>query len=191
MGVDVPQQAITTLLQEHVAWEKQISKRSTPEYRKYKYNVLYMHYLYNAAILNIMYIYRSHLKHQANQHHEEEKDYMLTRQAVGVGTAFCDGDSAVQLEVQAADEEADEEHNEDDVGCSDDIMFPLEELCSSDDNGGYPVLFLYDCEATGGSIYKDHIIEVASSVIEPNGVFLSVTSFSSLCRSSRHICKIG
>ena len=36
MGVDVPQQAITTLLQEHVAWEKQISKRSTPEYHKYK-----------------------------------------------------------------------------------------------------------------------------------------------------------
>ena len=46
MGVDVPQQAITTLLQEHVAWEKQISKRSTPEYHKYKWNLLYIHYIY-------------------------------------------------------------------------------------------------------------------------------------------------
>ena len=56
---------------------------------------------------------------------------------------FYNGDSAVQLEVQEPDEEADEEHNEDDVGCSDDaIIFPLEELRSSDDNGGYPVLFL-------------------------------------------------
>ena len=53
MGVDVPQQAITTLLQEHMAWEKQISKRSTPEYHKYKYNLLYIHYLYNAAIVNM------------------------------------------------------------------------------------------------------------------------------------------
>ena len=53
MGVDVPQQAITTVLQEHMAWEKQISKRSTPEYHKYKDNLLYIHYLYNTAIVNM------------------------------------------------------------------------------------------------------------------------------------------
>ena len=89
MGVDVPQQAITTLLQEHVAWEKRISKRSTPEYHKYKYNLLYM----------LFCMCRSHLKYQTNQRHEEEKNYMLTQQAVGVGSAFYDGDSAVQSEV--------------------------------------------------------------------------------------------
>ena len=51
MDVDVPQCAMTILMQEHVAWEKQISKRSTPEYHKYKCNLLYIHYIYNAANL--------------------------------------------------------------------------------------------------------------------------------------------
>ena len=119
---------------------------------------------------------------------------MLTLQAVGVGTAFYDGDSAVQSEVQAEDDGGDEYHNDDAVAsCSDDAIMFLEESesPSSDDNGSSPVLFLYDCEATGGSIYKDHIIEVASLVIEPDDASVSVKSFSSLCRSSRHICKIG
>ena len=116
---------------------------------------------------------------------------MLTRQAVDVGTAFYDGDSAVQSEVQVADEE-DEDHHDDAVSYSSNgLLFSLEESHSSNSNGGCPVLFLYDCEATGGSIYKDHIIEVASLVIEPPDVCVSVVSFSSLCRSSRHICKIG
>ena len=114
---------------------------------------------------------------------------MLTRQAVGVGTAFYDGDSAVQSEVQVAE---DEDHHDDAVSYSNDgIIFPLEESHSSNSNGGCPVLFLYDCEATGGSIYKDHIIEIASLVIEPLDISIGVASFSSLCRSSHHICKIG
>ena len=117
---------------------------------------------------------------------------MLTWQAVGVGTAFYDGDSAVQSEVQVADEGEDEDHHDDAVSYSTDgILFPLEESHSSDSNGGCPVSFLYNCEATGGSIYKDRIIEVASLVIEPPDVCVSVVSFSSLCRSSCHICKIG
>ena len=49
-------------------------------------------------------IFRIHLKHQTNQCHEEEKNYMLTWQAVGVESAFYDGDRAVQSEVQVADE---------------------------------------------------------------------------------------
>ena len=82
---------------------------------------------------------------------------MLTWQAVGVGTAFYDGDSAVQSELQVADEGKNEDHNDDAVSYSNNgIIFPLEESYSSDINGSCPVLFLYDREATGGSIYKDH-----------------------------------
>ena len=78
---------------------------------------------------------------------------MLTWQAVGIGTAFYDRDRAVQSEVQA-DEGADEEHNDDAVGCSNDsTMFPFEELLSCDNSGNYPVLFLYNCKGTGGNIY--------------------------------------
>lgn len=121
---------------------------------------------------------------------------MLTLQAVGVGTAFYDGDSAVQSEVQAEDDEGvgDEYHNDDAVAsCSDNGAIMLEESGSpsSNNNSSSPVLFFYDCEATGGSIYQDHIIEVASLVIESDDASVSVKSFSSLCRSSRHICKIG
>ena len=38
-----------------------------------------------------------------------------------------------------------------------------------------------DCKATGGNICKDRIIEVASLVIEPNDVPVSIASFSLLC----------
>ena len=69
-------------------------------------------------------------------------------------------------------------------------MFPLEESLSSDNSRSYPVLFIYDCKVTGVNIYKDHIIEVALLVIEPNDVSVSIASFSLLCRSC-HICKIG
>ena len=64
---------------------------------------------------------------------------MLTQQAVGVGTAFYDGDSAVQSEVQVADEE---EHNDYDGSCSNDsTMFPSEESLSSDNSGSCPALY--------------------------------------------------
>ena len=49
-----------------------------------------MHYL----------LHRSSLKHKANQRHEEEKDYMVTLQAVGVGTGSYDGDSALPSQAQ-------------------------------------------------------------------------------------------
>ena len=82
---------------------------------------------------------RSHLKHQTNQCHEEEKNCMLTQQGVGVGTAFYDGDSAVQSEVQVAGEE---EHNDYDGSCSNDsTMLPSEESLSSDNSGSCPALY--------------------------------------------------
>ena len=54
-----------------------------------------------------------------------------------------------------------------------------------------PVLFLYDCEATGFSIYDDHITEIAAKVV---GVPLSSVSqpfFSSLIHTPRKIPKKG
>ena len=85
-----------------------------------------------------------------HQHHEEEKNYILTWQAVGVGTTFYDGDSAVQSEVQVADEREDEDHHDAVSYSNDGIIFPLEETHSSDNSESCPVLFLYDCEAAGG-----------------------------------------
>ena len=54
----------------------------------------------NTSDMNSIVFTRSSLKHKANQQHEEEKDYMVTLQAVGVETGSYDGDSALPSQVQ-------------------------------------------------------------------------------------------
>ena len=56
----------------------------------------------------------------------------------------------------------------------------LEEEVSTD---AEPLLFLYDCETTGLSIYNDHITDIASKVIACP-VSLLAPSFSSLVKTS-------
>ena len=41
------------------------------------------------------------------------------------------------------------------------------------------------------SFYQDHIVEVGSMVIAPDGVSISNDEFSSLCHTSRHIARKG
>ena len=78
-------------------------------------------------------------------------------QAVGVERALYDGDSAVQSELQVADEGEDEDHHHDAVSYSNDgIIFLLQESHSSDNNKSCPVLFLYDHEATVLISIKSH-----------------------------------
>lgn len=60
---------------------------------------------------------------------------------------------------------------------------------SSDD--AHPLLFLYDCETSGLSIYNEHIVEIAAMVV---GVPLSSVSspkYSSLIHTPRNIPKAG
>lgn len=55
---------------------------------------------------------------------------------------------------------------------------------------GSPLLFMYDCEITGGRFYQDHIMEIGSAVIAPDGVSTSNHEVSSLCHTSYHVvCK--
>ena len=56
---------------------------------------------------------------------------------------------------------------------------------------GKPLLFMYDCESTGGSIYQDHIVEMAAVVLAPDDVIISETSFSQLCKTSLPISTVG
>ena len=58
---------------------------------------------------------------------------------------------------------------------------------------GKQLLFLYDCETTGGSHYDEHIIEIASIVIVPDDLNVSITKteFTSLCHTSRRIHPMG
>ena len=54
------------------------------------------------------------------------------------------------------------------------------------------LIFFYDCETTGFSIYDDHIIEVAAKVwIDINPIPCSKPSYSSLVRTPRNIPRRG
>ena len=55
----------------------------------------------------------------------------------------------------------------------------------STDNA-HPLMFLYDCETTGLSIYNDHIIELAAEVMDCPVPHTNL-SFSSLVKTSRRI----
>ena len=54
-----------------------------------------------------------------------------------------------------------------------------------------PLLFFYDCETTGFSIYREHITEVAAKVVGVPLSSLSQPTFSSLVRTTRNISKKG
>ena len=54
-----------------------------------------------------------------------------------------------------------------------------------------PLLFFFDCESTGGSMYSDHIIEVGAKVVAvPNSVNITQHQYGSLIHSSRNIAKV-
>ena len=59
------------------------------------------------------------------------------------------------------------------------------------DDGRKQLLFLYDCETTGGSHYEEHIIEIASAVMAPDELSITKMEFTSLCYTSRRIDPIG
>jgi len=54
-----------------------------------------------------------------------------------------------------------------------------------------PLLFIYECQTTGGNIHDDHIIEMAAEVIGTEKEFVTVKSFSELCYTTRPILGIG
>ena len=59
---------------------------------------------------------------------------------------------------------------------------------SSDD--AKPLLFIYDCETTGFSVYDEHITDIAAKVVDPP-LYLATLTYSSLVRTSRRIPKKG
>lgn len=71
-----------------------------------------------------------------------------------------------------------------------DIEDDDEEEDQDDNNAAYPLLFFYDCESTGFSIYHDHLTEIAAKVVL-SPVPLSTPTFSSLVKTSRRIPSAG
>ena len=68
-------------------------------------------------------------------------------------------------------------------------------FCAPDEELPYddiqPLLILHDCQATGGGIYDDNIIEIAAKVIGvPNTVNIARCEFNSLPNTSCRILKV-
>ena len=111
-----------------------------------------------------------------------EKGYMQVLQDLGntVGEYVGDGQGENESPLQALDPFLDDE-----AGIGDDSGFDDVSMEDSSDDAK-PLLFLYDCESTGFSIYNDHIIEIAAEVVN-SPVACSNGTFSSLVKTSRRI----
>ena len=109
---------------------------------------------------------------------------MVTLEAVGISTATYSADTAM------GDDTADVVDNEEDVNFDEepDNSLSTTPTVSLD---GKPLLIFYDCKTTGGSHYNEHVIEIASTVMVPDNIHISIPEFSSLCHTSRHIATIG
>ena len=123
-------------------------------------------------------------ENKRNKMKKNEKEYMTSLKAVSIITKYSAGG-------------CDDSSSESEFSDSSD-SFPVTD--SSDDECGdelqgnpSPLYFLYDCEGTGGSIYKDHIVEIAA-VLQPlvNNVETHLAkSFHSLVNTSRRIAAPG
>ena len=120
--------------------------------------------------------------------HEKEKEFMKSLKSVSVTTSYC-----------GAGHDTDSENSEE--LSEPDNCIPNSTDSSDDESGEEksdnpsPLYFLYDCEGTGGSIYKDHIVEIAAS-LQPPPSNLHVktklpTTFQSLVNTSKRIAAPG
>ena len=104
---------------------------------------------------------------------------MVTMQAVGLPTSSYVANTALETEDKPSDDEP-----ENPITIVSHATGPTIE-------NGKPLLFIYDCETTGGSHLRDHIMELGSVVSIPDGVSISNSEFSSLCHTSLHITRQG
>ena len=127
--------------------------------------------------------------------HEKEKEFMKSLKSVSVTTSYCGAGHDTDSELESSDSENSEELSEPDncIPNSTD---------SSDDKSGEEMsdnpstlYFPYDCEGTGGSIYKHHIVEIAASLQPlPSNLHVKTklpTTFQSLVNTSKRIAAPG
>ena len=139
---------------------------------------------------------RNENKKKKVKKHEKEKEFMKSLKSVSVTTSYCGGGHDTDSELESSDSESSEEELSEPDNC-----IPNSTDSSDDESGEEmsdnpsPLYFLYDCEGTGGSIYKDHIVEIAA-VLQPlpSNLHLKTklpTTFQSLVNTSKRIAAAG
>ena len=108
---------------------------------------------------------------------------MITLQAVGVPTLFYSADTAVEVDDTDMDRHTSDKEPDNPIT----FVHPATSPTIENDK---PLLFIYDCETTGGSHLQDYIVEVGSMVSIQDGVSIS-NAESSLCHTSQHTARQG
>lgn len=188
MEVDIPEAALSSILQSQHEWKKLRKERSKEDYLHKRYTTIpvsnYVHTVLRHSNNSNMW------KRKRSRQHEEAKVYMARMQQLGnvvgeyVGDGQGDTDSMEEddaLELTSVDENQDAETTIDDH----------EEEAGDSTNGARPLLIFYDCETTGLSIHNDHITEIAAKIIGVPLSSVSLPTFSSLVRTPRHIPAAG
>lgn len=98
----------------------------------------------------------------------------------GQGESESDAHAATSVDLESIDAEP---------GIDDQAIEEEEEEEDNSDDS-HPLLFFYDCETTGFSIYNDHVTDIAARVVA-SPVPLSSPNFSSLVKTARRIPPAG
>ena len=120
---------------------------------------------------------------------------MITLRAVGCTTAeYVGSPGTAEATSSTAIEERDKVVDEEDQPFGDDSNTDECEKVSADVDGPssdeLPLLFFFDCESTGRSMYTDHMIEVGEKVVAvPNSVSITQRQYGSLIHSSPSIAQ--
>jgi len=172
MGVDVPKEAVSAILDEQCKWVY---------YRQRRNKNVYNHY-------------RSLCKAKKRKRRSEEKDHMIQLRAVGSTTAEYIGFSSSSAEPAELDndnvaDQGDNEPSDVDNG-GDDVEGLLEGYEEDDMVDKVPVMFFFDIKITGES--TDCITEMAAKVVGvPKSVGITQRHYSSLVHTSREICVVA
>ena len=115
---------------------------------------------------------------------------MSTLRGLGsaVGEYVGDGQGETERSASSSSPSVDVDFVGAELGVDDQSSLDETEEDSSDD--AHPLLFLFDCETTGLSIYTDHITDIAAKVIS-SPVPLTSPTFSSLVKTSKRIPSKG
>ena len=114
---------------------------------------------------------------------------MSTLRGLGsaVGEYVGDGQGETEAIVSLSSPSVDIDFVGAELGINDQSLDETEEDSSDD---AHPLLFLFDCETTGLSIYTDHITDIAAKVIS-SPVPLTSPTFSSLVKTLKRIPSKG
>lgn len=151
------------------------------------------------SILPYLYFWANRNANKKRKHksHEQEKQFMKSLKSVRA-TAVYTGDTEVTVEeASGEDDDSGDDLSEDDEDTEFPSMEQLTGVSTSDSEEELdsltPLFFLYDCEGTGGSVYTDHIIEIAA-VVQPLPDQIQIASqlqFQSLVYTAKRIAPVG